>query len=73
MLKHMLHYLKGYSIMYLRDYSIMELQRDMDLVPSLIDSDLPRSSSFRAVRDNGLPKILGGLIVYLSTSTVRSG
>jgi hypothetical protein len=52
----------------------MELQRDMDLVPSLIDSDLPSSSSFRAVRDDGLPKILGGLIIiYLSTSTVRSG
>jgi hypothetical protein len=52
----------------------MELQRDMDLVPSLIDSDLPSSSSFRAVWDNGLPKILGGLIVYLlSKSTVRSG
>jgi hypothetical protein len=53
----------------------MELQRDMDLVPSLIDSDLPSSSSFGAVRDNGLPKILGGLIIiYLSTtSTVRSG
>jgi hypothetical protein len=43
----------------------MELQRDMDLVPSLIDSDLPSSSSFKAVRDNGLPKILGGLIIIL--------